>query len=196
MPTIKSNEAMKFDKNDVMRRYFGYLANGHPPKLLEKMNASTLIKRHGAHGFGVISAQKQNCNDTYNETKTKALVTDIQKAGYRYIPIYGCNVDANETKDNFVPSFIVFPFSTKTNQFMEFDPFRQFVLDMCRKYIQDSVLLSNPDNTTAYYDKDGKAIKSVSLDSIFNEPSQIYLNPDPTTFGERFRRTYSGEILC
>jgi hypothetical protein len=194
-----------------MRRYYGIGTNHQPPVLLVKTNTGALYKRHGKHGFAIVSANRSTADSATNERKTRELVSDLKKSGYRYLPVYGGSVGTDGVEDDYDPSFIVFPYRTtdpydiKANYFSDFGLFKKFVLELCGKYGQTPVLVMDPGGTPNYYDKDGtKVDKSSSpelfpTDPHFNEgrgrERAFFLNPNPATMGDRIRRSLSGEIL-
>ena len=48
------------NKHSIMERYYNILANEHEPILLEKLNMTAILKRHGKYGFAMISANRSD----------------------------------------------------------------------------------------------------------------------------------------
>lgn len=173
--TIRVHERHYTSEGGVMERYYGILSNGHSPMMLEKMNTSTLFKRHGQHGFGIITANRSDRDADYNERKTKELIADLKKSGYRYLPVYGGYVGDDGVEGDYEPSFIVFPYSTQSKEFTDFAPFKDFLLDLCGKYIQNSVLITEPEGNPNYYNAKGDKVNSDSSRKlILNDPKQMF----------------------
>ena len=174
---IKVHERNVRSEGGVMDRYYGILSNGHAPVLYEKLNTGTgaLFKRHGEHGFGIISANRSDRDAEYNVSKTQELISDLKKSGYRYLPVYGGYVGTDGVEDDYEPSFIVFPYSTATNEFTDFGPFKEFMLDLCGKYIQDAVLIAEPGANPNWVNARGIPINSRSSRKlILNDPKQMF----------------------
>lgn len=172
---IRLHETNYHSEGGVMERYYGILSNGQSPVMLENLNTGSLFKRHGEHGFGIITANRSNEDSEYNERRTKELIADLKKSGYRYLPVYGGYVGSDGVEDDYEPSFVVFPYSTKSNEFTDFEPFKDFLIELCGKYVQDSVLITAPDDDPKYFDALGHQVnKSSSKNLTLNDPTQMF----------------------
>ena len=163
-------------KKSVLARYFG-IENGFGggnPVLTEKINVSALYKRHGKSGFAILSANRTDKTDEENEQRTKNLISDLSRSGYRYLPVYGGYHGTDGVDDSYEPSFMVFPYDREGHE-EEFDGLEDFALDMCGKYNQDSVFILRPGCVPHYYDENGKVKdKRASLELKMNDPSQMF----------------------
>lgn len=163
------------ERHNVMRRYYGILSNDHRPILIEKLNTGALYKRHGDHGFAILTANRSDADSETNERKTRELISDLRDSGYRYLPVYGGYIGTDGVEDDYEPSFILFPYDTRSKSFADFEPFKKLVLELCGKYNQDSVLVMEPNGTPNYYDRDGmKVNKSSSLELFLNDPHRSF----------------------
>ena len=196
---------MNVNKHSIMERYYNILSNEHEPILLEKLNMTAIWKRHGKYGFAMISANCSDMSVEYNEKKTRELISDLKASGFRYMPIYGGYKGDDNVVDNYEPSFMVFPYNVKDGE-QNPEELKEFVIDMCGKYKQNSILLVEPEGIPNYLDMNGNKINKSStrnlsiddaLQTYFTMDMQFecFCNPAPCTLNERMRRDLSGEIM-
>ena len=112
------------------------------------------ITQHIDNGCMMISACRGERTEEENKKKTDELSNDLRDLGYGYIRILGGYIENKGTEDEkevteesfFVPK----PKNTEDKKF--FDD----AIKLCKKYGQDSVLISLPDFVDfGYYDKNG-----------------------------------------
>ena len=175
-----------------MERYYNILANEHEPILLEKLNMTAILKRHGKYGFAMISANRSDMSVEYNEKKTRELISDLKASGFRYMPIYGGYKGDDNVVDNYEPSFMVFPYNVKDGE-QNPEELKEFVIDICGKYKQNSILLVEPEGIPNYLDMNGNKINKSSTCNLSID--ECFCNPAPCTLNERMRRDLSGEIM-
>ena len=166
---------------------------------------TAIWKRHGKYGFAMISANRSDMSVEYNEKKTRELISDLKASGFRYMPIYGGYKGDDNVVDNYEPSFMVFPYKIKDGE-QNPEELKEFVIDMCGKYKQNSILLVEPEGIPNYLDMNGNKINKSStrnlsiddaLQTYFTMDMQFecFCNPAPCTLNERMRRDLSGEIM-
>lgn len=123
-----------------------------------------LIKgKHAENGYVIISACRDSSNPdmkAQNQQRTRELKTDIQSAGYSYMPVFGGYVE-NENGEVLEASFIVFNYD-RTGKPGNFEDLKNFAIAMCGKYNQDSVLVYEPGDVPKYYDREGNVVSSPS----------------------------------
>ena len=162
------------NKQSIMKRYYNILSNEHEPILLEKLNMTAIWKRHGKYGFAMISANRSDMSDEYNEKKTRELISDLKASGFRYMPIYGGYKGDDDDVDNYEPSFMVFPYNVKDGE-QNPEELKEFVIDMCGKYKQNSILLVEPEGIPNYLDMNGNKInKSSTRNLTIDDALQTY----------------------
>lgn len=152
------------------------------PVLNEKINTSRILARHGKTGFAILSANRSDRDSDYNETATARLLKDIQSKGYRYIPVYGGYVGTDGVEDDYEPSFIVFPYraghsvmASSEPELEDFEVFEDYMLSLCGKYLQDSILIVRPGEPPCYFDRTGKIVSSTSSSRLVaNDPRQAF----------------------
>lgn len=211
--SILLNNGYILNKQSIMERYYNILSNKHAPILLEKLNMTAIWQRHGKYGFAMISANRSDMSVEYNEEKTRELISDLKASGFRYMPIYGGYKGDDNVVDNYEPSFMVFPY--KINDGEQYpEELKEFVIDMCGKYKQNSILLVEPEGIPNYFDMNGNKInKSSTRNLSINDALQTYFtsfktpeenekelneyfcNPAPCTLNERMCRDLSGELM-
>jgi hypothetical protein len=115
-----------------------------------------------------------------NSRCDKELEKDIRSAGFSFTPIYGGYKGAEDVKDSYEPSYVVYCYN-RDGGLVKFDYLEQFGLDMCRKYKQESVLIQRPGEPPAYYDADGNKVDMSGEDDVSfkdDNASRKYGNPD------------------
>ena len=178
---ILLNNGYIVNKHSIMERYYNILSNEHEPILLEKLNMTAIWKRHGKYGFAMISANRSDMSVEYNEKKTRELISDLKASGFRYVPIYGGYKGDDNVVDSYEPSFMVFPYNIKEGELLNFEgeqnpeEMKEFVIDMCGKYKQNSILLVEPDGIPNYLDMNGNKInKSSTRNLTIDDALQTY----------------------
>lgn len=171
----QSHMVAEHKSQDVMSRYFGITYNQGRPLIMEKINLNRIITKHGDNGVINISACRSNLPPAVNDERTKSLLDDIRQSGFTYMPTYGGyrNTDVGEEAD-YEPSFIVFNYD-RQGQPISWEALRNFGLEMCRKYNQDSVLLKAPGQDPIYADANGNRVNDRQTDKVFkNDPEQPF----------------------
>lgn len=141
-----------------MEIYYNIESNRHSPIIMEKLNTGAIYKRHGKHGFVILSANRSDKSKEENIKNTKKLITDIQEKYYRYLPVYGGYKGTDGVEDEYEPSFIVFPYNNKEKQWTDFNELKSFALQKCKDYDQDSIFVMEPDLAPNYLDRNGKKV--------------------------------------
>lgn len=170
---MAQNEIQKFNQEHdcVMAKYFDCFTNECDPNPFTEQAAETLYKQFGEFGCAFISVQEN-----------KNLIDDIVKRSrYRYFPLY----EKKETDDGieYVPNLFVF--SCKVNLTVsekdfpeDFEQFRNFISETESRYESSKATV----------------MEKPSLED-FTSKCGCFTNPNPTTYGERYCRHASGEIL-
>lgn len=148
----------------------------------ERLNTSTIFKRHGRTGFAILSANRSDETKERNARAHEELKKDLEAAGYRYLPVFGGYIGQDGVCDDYEPSFVVFPFlhgktttTASKHKWADFGDFFEFVIGLCGKYKQDSILVVKPDGDPHYYDRTGKQVdKASSRRLTINDPNQEY----------------------
>lgn len=157
---------------------------------LNEVNARSLIDRHTADGYVIISPcrggsdfgldpndpkQKEMLADINNK-RVKEFVDILKHTDFSYTPVYGGFIE-NKGKENeenvYERSFVVYNHH-KDGSVGDFEELRQFALDMARKYNQDSVLIQEPNGKPQYVKQDGEIDFGFDGDIAFNDLSQEY----------------------
>lgn len=206
------------------------------PIPLSETDAQKLVERHSVGGYIIISAdfggcdiasdtnaqeEKKRTRDT-NNRQTEALFGDIQNNGFSYTPCYGVFIEDKGTENEeaaYEQGFIVY--SNKRNGESDFGLLKQFALEMCGKYNQDFVLIDAPDESPAYYNRDGEiccrfndgmsindVAKKYFIDLHSNNQNkknarslpkfsfiETYISPKPQCYSEGHVRFLKGEIF-
>lgn len=154
-----------------------------------------------------------------NARKDKELRQDIQEAGYSFTPVYGGYKGTDSVSSSYEPSYIVYN-RLRNGEEGNFDDLKQFALDMCRKYGQDSVYVQAPGEAPVYLDDSGNQVnRSSSKNFKFNRYDQefftttsrdktnpqqftadiqfesVCINLRPASYNEKMRRTKQGEFI-
>lgn len=213
--------------------------NNAPMVSINEGNASTLINKHSKSGYVIISAcrggadfnlnpnipQDKQKLSAINKERSGELVSLIRKAGFTYTPAYGGFIE-NKGEPNqenvYERSFIIYPYD-RSGHLIPFENLKDFALNMCKKYNQDSVLVKEPNKQPVYLKSDGSIDFEFSNEIAFNDLMQTYftdlhknthksgdisgrkptrftflesyINPEPQCYSERFKRDMQGEIF-
>lgn len=157
---------------------------------LNEVNARSLIDRHTADGYVIISPcrggadfgldpndprQRERLADI-NHKRVKEFVDILKQTDFSYTPVYGGFIE-NKGKENeenvYERSFVVYNHH-KDGSVGDFGELRQFALDMARKYNQDSVLIQEPNGKPQYVKQNGEVDFGFDGDIAFNDLSQEY----------------------
>lgn len=137
-------------------------------KKLEETNLSRIYSHYQNTPFLVISAERPQKDDETeeqarqrNKRNTLSLKNDIRSYGFGFIPVDGGWKEDGQV--SYEASFFV-PMS-KGN----FDDFFKIATDLCSKYEQYAVLVSNGQGDIAYYDKNGNKDMEFKGGMSFNQ---------------------------
>lgn len=135
---------------------------------IEESNLSR-IKQHIDSGCMMISASRGNLTQSENKKRTDELANDLKKLKYGYIRVLGGYIETDEntgdkrevTEESF---FVPKPKNVSDESFFDNS------IKLCKKYNQDSVLISLPDYTEfGYYNKSGEFDFSPGSEFIAND---------------------------
>ena len=145
-------------KEDSKGRKFKYVIESVSDKIMQmvskQMNESNWgrIIQHIDNGCMMISACRGDKTEEENAKRTDQLANDIREANLGYIRILGGYIENKGTdneKEVTEESFFV-----PKNKNMSDEDFFDIAIKLCKKYNQDSVLISLPEYTDfGYYDK-------------------------------------------
>lgn len=160
---------------NVMKKYYGI--NGKKGfQLVEATTLNRFLTKHANNGYVAISACRSSNSSEENERLTKSLLNDIESRNYSYIPTYGgYQVNGVENAD-YEPSFIVCNYNRKGEP-LNFDDLKDFAIEMCDKYNQDSVMIYPPKGTPYYAGCNGEVVSNLehsSRDNFKNDYSQEF----------------------
>ena len=82
------HEEAKTANEDVMKRFYGLLANHTKPVRIDEATLERLLKKHGGDGMVDISANKAGLPQEMNDENTKSLISDLKQSGFLYLPTY------------------------------------------------------------------------------------------------------------
>lgn len=157
---------------------------------LNEVNARSLIDRHSADGYVIISPcrgggdfgldpndprQREMLADI-NHKRVKEFVDILKRTDFSYTPTYGGFIENQGTPNEenvYERSFVVYNHH-KDGSVGDFNELYQFALDMARKYNQDSVLIQAPNGKPQYVKQNGEVDFGFDGDIAFNDLSQEY----------------------
>ena len=119
---------------------------------LNEKNLNRLVKGHDENGYAIISGSRGNLSVEENNKRTKKLKSDIRSAGYSYVSVLGGYQEVGQETST-EKSFMVFPYSTSSNDYDDFDAFQKFIISLTKKYDQDSVLIKRPGENPRYWNR-------------------------------------------
>ena len=157
---------------------------------LNEVNARSLIDRHSADGYVIISPcrggedfgldpndprQREMLADI-NHKRVKEFVDILKRTDFSYTPTYGGFIENQGTPNEenvYERSFVVYNHH-KDGSVGDFNELYQFALDMARKYNQDSVLIQAPNGKPQYVKQNGEVDFGFDGDIAFNDLSQEF----------------------
>lgn len=233
---------------NVMEKYFNIKNMSGVRMLLEK-NLNRMIRHLEEDGAIIISAQRDKVDNSiieyyerwkklnnikkdvpqykkeflkwFNTKQTKSLINDLRESGYSYVPVYGGYHDKNDRTsltDSYEVSFVVYNIR-RDRKNVDFEYLFDFAIELCDKYMQDSVYVQAPGEAPNYYDCNGNIVNSKSSRKIITNDSEqefftalrphrkaqrftsdisfesVYINPKPSSIFNRMVRVSKGELL-
>ena len=145
---------------DVMKRFWN-IDYQSAPVLVEHITIDRLMKKHGDNGFVIVSANRSDKSQEYNDNATASLVNDLKSSGFSYLPVYGGYKGEDGVTDNYEPSFVIFNYDTKGNP-TDWNTLNGFALKLCGKYSQDSVYINRPGEAPEYHNANGEKVNKTS----------------------------------
>lgn len=183
-----SKEDMCMNGYERNQRNLNTVLNNRLPdvySLIEcKINLERLIKKHGDNGFAIISACKnpEEYPDWNNEEHSDKLEKDIQNEGYSYTVGWGGyeGIDNDTFNASYEKSFIVYNYISHDNwhndkEIGDINRLREFAVDMCRKYQQESVYFKEEGKPPVWLNEEGQVVSKRSSDKIWkNDASKPF----------------------
>jgi hypothetical protein len=157
MIKLERNTIYRTDSKDRTFRYEVESVSRKIKNMMKtKFNESNWgrITQHIDNGCMMISACRGERTEEENKKKTDELAKDIRSYGLGYIRILGGYIENKGTEDE--KEVTEESFFVPKNKDMDDEEFFDIAIKLCKKYNQDSVLISLPDFTEfGYYDKSG-----------------------------------------
>ncbi|MDE5889032.1 MAG: hypothetical protein K2H20_03335 [Bacilli bacterium] len=160
-----------------------------------------------------------------NKEAEKSLLNDIKNSGYAFTKVFGGyhpqTQGGQDAIDSYEPSFVVYNHArSHSNDFRNWEDLKEFGLELCKKYKQDSVYIQAPNEAPVYMSADGSISSAKSSDNFkFNRDDEEYYtttkrdktNPQrftadiqfesmhcykgAATYNERIKRSQLGEVF-
>lgn len=161
------------NRTDYLKEYYN-VDNGMPLQRLDELTLNRVLKKHGADGYIVVSANRADEEPQVNNKNTKELASFLCQSNYSFAPVYGGYHGTDDMVDEFEPSFIIFNHDKKGN-LLDFTDLKLLAIKLCEKYRQDSVLIKEPDKAPYYINKEGDIVgNAVNDNPALNDPSREY----------------------
>ena len=124
-----------------------------------QINIDSIIEgKHAQNGYIIISACRGNLSKEENDQRTEELEKKIRNKGYSFKRAFGNYIEENHGEVS-EKSFIVFNFY-RDGQKGNFEDLKNFAIELCSEYEQDSVLVKAPDGVPTYYDGNGNVVSN------------------------------------
>ena len=194
---------MKIEKEDKT-----YWDDGVCLNPLTESTLSRVLHGHNGSGYVIISPCRDKSNlesdlgreltdEEYKDIIEDRIIrfkNDLMRLGYSYIHAYGGYKEEGSDNISYEKSFIVYPFSRKGEQ-EDYEVFFKDMLDLGKKYKQDSILRKHPDENAKYVIcKNDKTM--VEFDGVtVNDIAQEYftaLRKNDSKNPKRFSYTFEG----
>lgn len=160
MITIKNYDSNVIFKEDSHGWSFKYVIESVSKRIaylvsrqIKESNWSRIVQ-HIDDGCMMISACRGDKSEKENAKRTDSLATDIRNENLGYVRILGGYIENKGTEDE--QEVTEESFFVPKNKDMSDEEFFDIAIKLCKKYNQDSVLISLPNYTQfGYYDKNG-----------------------------------------
>ena len=231
----------KIQLDEVDKKTGKVLLKEHNVRVLSEGSLNQMMQ-HGETGMIIISACRseidsenpaQSLRDGFEQFVEKECggmqsvdsdaLYDLEKEWLRkrnsFTPVYGGYQGKEVGDSSFEPSFVVYNHK-RSSETGDWEELKQFALDMCGKYKQESVYVQAPGEAPVYLDQDGNQIStSSSKDFKFNRDdeqyfttskmkkthpqrftadinfNEMYIPLKPASLSERMRRDKQGEVI-
>ena len=211
---------------NFLKEIFNREFNNSPMPLLTEITVNRLLGKHYNSGFAIVSASRFKNTAQENNQLTKELFLKLKNSNYSYIPVFGGFIE-NKGSENeqhvYEKSFLILNYNKKGEE-LPFQDLKNFALEICSEYKQETVVLKSPDGNPKTLTRTGEADMEFSGDIKINDLTQeyftsfvktrnvdkdsqdkrkqsrltfegVYINPPPATYSERHARYLSGEIF-
>ena len=224
--SIQLMENMGLMPKNFLKEMFNYESNNSPMPLLTEITVNRLLGKHYNSGFAIVSASRSENTNQENNQLTKELFLKLKNNPYSYIPVFGGFIE-NKGSENeqhvYEKSFLILNYNKKGEE-LPFQDLKNFALEICSEYNQESVVLKSPDGNPKTLTRNGEVDIEFSGDIKINDLTQeyftsfvktrnvdkdnqdkrkqsrltfegVYINPPPASYPERYARYLSGEIF-
>lgn len=108
---------------------------------LTEPTMNRLVHGHNDKGYIIITAAKSENKEKPNDRERKALISDLKKFGYSYVPVFGGYKEEGQGKASLEESFVVFPYDIATEKYDCSDHFRMILINLGKLHGQESILV-------------------------------------------------------
>ena len=99
------------------------------------------------------------------------MIRDIKQSGLQYLPMYEGYREKSKDRDrDFEPSFLIFNYK-KNGEPQDWDKFKKYGIELCKKYEQPSVLIKAPYEPPEWLDKNGDKVSKKETYFVFKDDS-------------------------
>lgn len=130
-------------------------------KKLEESSLSRIYQHYSTNPFGVLSACRTELDGFQNKKNSIDLQNQIRSAKLGYIPVDGMWKEDGQTSAE--DSYFV-PYTGN-----DFEKFKDWMIDMGKRYNQYSVLISDGQGQIAYYDQNGNVTSDNGVADEFKD---------------------------
>ena len=129
---------------------------------LTEANLNRISSGHEKDGYIILSAFRSGLTHDENNIRTIELRDWLRSKHYSYIRVYGKYRENISNEFKLEKSFIVYPFDIVTKDIANWETFEKDLIDIAKKYDQDSILICRP-NWKPFY----KGLKPEVSDSEY-----------------------------
>lgn len=157
------------DNNNRTWAYEKFMNNG---KIVKESNWSRITKHINDNCF-MISGCRGDKTEKENKARTEQLADDLREYGLGYVRVLGGYIENKGTEDEMDVTeesfFVPMPKDYTEEEFFD------VAIELCKKYNQDSVLISMPGYVDfGYYDKNGDFDFSPGERLTFNDIGEYF----------------------
>lgn len=115
---------------------------------LTETTMNRLVHGHDDKGYIVITAAKLENKEDKNNLGRNSLISDLKRLGYSYVPVFCGYKEEGQEKASLEKSFVVFLYDIATEKYDDFDNFKKNLIDLGKKYEQESILVKESGEDT------------------------------------------------
>lgn len=114
-------------------------------RILDEANLNRIAKGHDKDGYAILSASRAQNSEERNNFLTNQLRKALRDKRYSYISVYGGYKEYGQPKASLEKSFVVFPYDMQNHKKLDFETFKNDMINLATPSLRDKSLSSDED---------------------------------------------------